>query len=133
MRSVAFDSQVNAIPFARDPAPESDARSIRRLDAAKKSIAYGEAIRFEVGVALAGLKPEDVAVELLFCKQAPEGNTPPARYRFESEGVKTEQGEHRFALELTPELCGKLEYRIRAYPHNELLTHPFELGMMRWL
>jgi len=107
--------------------------SIRRLDAAKKSIAYGEAIRLEVGVALAGLKPEDVAVELLFCKEVPEDKKLPARYRFESEGVKTEQGEHRFALQLKPELCGKLEYRIRIYPHNELLTHPLELGMMRWL
>jgi starch phosphorylase len=30
-------------------------------------------------------------------------------------------------------MCGKLEYRIRVYPWHELLTHPFEMGMMRWL
>jgi starch phosphorylase len=107
--------------------------AIRRIDAPRKSIHYGEAIRFEVAVALGGLKPEDVAVELLFRREAGEGAEPPARYRFESAGVQTEQGDHRFALELTPELCGKLEYRIRAYPHSELLTQPFELGMMRWL
>jgi starch phosphorylase len=106
---------------------------LRRLDAPKKSISYGNSIRFEVGVTLGGLRPEDVAVELLFCKETPGDDTEPSHYRFESEGVKTEQGEHRFALELTPELCGKLEYRIRVYPYNELLTHPFELGMMRWL
>jgi len=106
--------------------------AIRRMDAPRRSIGYGEAVRFEVAVALGGLKPEDVAVELLFCRETADEQAP-ARYRFESEGVKTEQGEHRFALELTPELCGKLEYRIRVYPHNELLTQPFELGMMRWL
>jgi glycogen phosphorylase len=30
-------------------------------------------------------------------------------------------------------MCGKLEYRIRVYPYHSLLTHPFEMGMMRWL
>jgi starch phosphorylase len=40
---------------------------------------------------------------------------------------------HLFTIELAPELCGKLEYRVRAYPHHELLTHRLEMGMMRWL
>ena len=71
---------------------------------------------------------------MLIEKQAiDEGEPRPKAYRFESEGRMTEQGEQRFALELSPELCGKLEYRIRLYPIHELLTHPFELGMMRWL
>jgi len=30
-------------------------------------------------------------------------------------------------------LCGKLVYRIRAYPYHELLTHPFETGLMIWV
>jgi starch phosphorylase len=36
-------------------------------------------------------------------------------------------------LELEPELCGRLDHRIRAYPCHELLTHPFELGLMIWV
>ena len=40
--------------------------------------------------------------------------------------------EQRFVLDLRPELCGRLDYRIRAYPNHALLTHPFELGLMRW-
>jgi hypothetical protein len=36
-------------------------------------------------------------------------------------------------LDLAPELCGKLEYRIRAYPHHAALSHPFEMGLMKWL
>ena len=27
----------------------------------------------------------------------------------------------------------RIEYRFRVYPNNELLTHPFEMGMMLWL
>ena len=32
-------------------------------------------------------------------------------------------------MELKPGLAGRLDYRIRIYPRNELLTHPFELGL----
>ena len=88
----------------------------------------------EVAVYLNGLKPEDVVVELLLGRQTDYDTLREnRRYRFEWEGVMTEQGEHRFALQITPEMCGKLEYRMRSYPWHELLTHPFEMGMMRWL
>ncbi len=107
---------------------------MRRLDAPKKRVAFGDNVRFEVGVDLDGLKPEDVKVELLIANQLSRDNEAQAtRYQFQSEGVRTEKGEHRFVLELSPEHCGKLGYRIRLYPHHELLTHPFEMGMMRWL
>jgi len=108
--------------------------AMRRLDAPQQRIAFGDGLRLEVGVFLGGLAPEDVALELLLEKQAGhDGDGHPKAYRFESEGLLTEQGEQRFALDLRPEMCGKLEYRIRLYPQHELLTHPFELGMMRWL
>ena len=108
--------------------------TMRRLDAPKKRIAFGDATRLEVGVVLGGLKPDDVALELMIVKQAgAEESEQPKSYRFESAGTQTEQGEQRFSLDLSPQMCGKLEYRIRLYPHHELLTHPFELGMMRWL
>ncbi len=108
---------------------------LRRLDAPKRRITFGEGLHLEIGVFLNGLRPEDVALELLIEKQASDqGEDQRANsYRFESQGTQTEQGESRFALELSPAMCGKLEYRIRLYPQHELLTHPLELGMMRWL
>jgi glycogen phosphorylase len=108
--------------------------TLRRADASVKAINYGDSIRFEVAVNLAGLRPEDVAVELLLSRAVDAGNgRRPSAHRFEATGTRSEQGEDRFALELQPELCGKLECRIRAYPYNELLTQAFEMGMMRWL
>ncbi len=108
--------------------------TLRRLDAPKKSIAFGNGLQLEVAVFLNGLRPEDVALELLIAKQTGhEGEGHAKSYRFESAGTQTDQGEQRFALKLSPPMCGKLEYRIRLYPQHELLTHPFELGMMRWL
>jgi glycogen phosphorylase len=107
---------------------------LERFDAPKRNIPFGQGVRIEIGVHLDGMKPEDVVVELLIGRQRERGSARESkRYRFEWEGVMTDRGEHRFVLEVTPEMCGKLEYRIRVYPYHELLTHPFEMGMMRWL
>jgi len=111
-----------------------DKLQLQRLDTHRRNLMYGDSLRFEVGVSLNGLKPEDVVVELLLTRQTEhEKLKEPRRYRFEWEGVMTDAGEHRFVLQITPEMCGKLEYRVRVYPWHELLTHPFEMGMMRWL
>jgi starch phosphorylase len=107
---------------------------LRRLDTPKRNIAFGEGVLLEIGVFLDGLKPEDVVVEMLIGRQTNYAELRESRrYRLESQGLKTDQGEQRFALQITPEMCGKLEYRVRVYPYHELLTHPFEMGMMRWL
>ncbi|HEU0283016.1 MAG TPA: alpha-glucan family phosphorylase, partial [Gallionella sp.] len=108
--------------------------ALRRMDAEQREINYGESLRFEVAAKLNGLQPNDVVVEMLlglFTKREKLQNS--YRYRFEATGTMTEAGETVFALEMQPEKCGKLEYRIRAYPCHEMLTHPFEMGMMRWL
>jgi len=108
--------------------------TLRRLDIERREIRYGENLRFEVAVQLNGLEAGDMVVEMLlglFTKREKQQNA--HRYRFEATGTLTEAGETVFALDMQPENCGKLEYRIRAYPCHEMLTHPLELGMMRWL
>lgn len=108
--------------------------ALRRTDTARGQINYGDSLRFEVAVALNGLTPDDVVVEVLLgfnTKKAALESV--RRYRFEATGVADEYGEILFVSELKPEQCGNLEYRIRVFPCHELLTHPFELGMMKWL
>ncbi|MFH1605360.1 MAG: alpha-glucan family phosphorylase, partial [Pseudomonadota bacterium] len=105
--------------------------AIRRRDTPTKRILLGDVLRIDVGVGLDGLKPEDVAVELLLGYAAEFGKDKVLTYRFYAQGADP-NGEHRFTLELAPELCGRLDYRIRAYPWHELLTHPLELGLMIW-
>ena len=108
--------------------------SLRRLDTAKQEINYGESLRFEVAVKLNGLTPNDVVVEMLLGLYTKREHLRSARrYRFEATGTMTEKGENVFALEAQPEQCGKLLYHVRTYPFHEMLTHPFEMGMMRWL
>jgi len=100
---------------------------LRRLDVPKKRIAFGDSFLVEVAVTLDGLSPDDVIVEILMDHRGRQ-----QRFELAAAGTIAETGEQRFALELTPDLCGQLEYRIRAYPCHALLTHPFEMGLMIW-
>ncbi|HSS28349.1 MAG TPA: alpha-glucan family phosphorylase, partial [Usitatibacter sp.] len=102
---------------------------VRALARPQRLSAYGDKIRFEAAVKLDRLAPEDVEVELLMgsplmTKQQPES--------YVLKPVGKEGDEQKYALDLAPELCGKLEYRIRAYPRHASLAHPYEMGLMKW-
>src|SRR5882724_1394185 len=57
--------------------------TVRRLDVPQKRIAFGAGLHLEVGVFLNGLRPEDVALELLIAKQTVhEEDRQPKSYRF---------------------------------------------------
>ena len=38
-----------------------------------------------------------------------------------------------FALDIEPPECGQFSTEVRIYPWHELLSHPYELGLMKWL
>ena len=88
----------------------------------------------EIGAKVDGLAPEDLVVELLMTRH--EGDADGARvlrYPLAPTGGMNDAGEHIYRLDVAPEICGKLDYRIRAYPRPEALTHPFEMGLMVWV
>ncbi|MCR4304087.1 MAG: alpha-glucan family phosphorylase [Gallionella sp.] len=108
--------------------------ALRRMDAVQNEINFGESLRLEVAVRLNGLQPGDMVVEMLMGFQTKREELQSTRhYHFEDTGETTAAGESVFAIVVQPERCGKLEYHIRAYPYHDMLTHTFELGMMRWL
>jgi starch phosphorylase len=47
--------------------------------------------------------------------------------------VRDNGADSEFMLELAPELSGLLHYKIRIYPYQPLLSHPFELGCLLWI
>ncbi|HZV78257.1 MAG TPA: alpha-glucan family phosphorylase, partial [Candidatus Binatus sp.] len=96
---------------------------IRLLRDPDRSISFGSNARVETAVTLNGLSPDDVRVECLFGDQ---------RYQLTQAGALGD-GEHRFVLDIRPEHCGLVNYRIRMYPYHELLAHPHEVGLMIWL
>jgi len=132
------------------------------LEAPATPLIHGDSVTLRVAVQLAGLRPRDVAVELVLDRRAgdtdarqahartgqrglfdpdqeaartqrPDRSAVPRIQRFApSEGV-TDATEQEYALEFNPTACGKLGYRIRAYPTHPLLAHPFETGLTRWI
>lgn len=105
---------------------------LRRVDQSVARIRYGEAMRFEIAVRLDGLAPDDLTVELVFTRPGETLAAKARRYPLQPVQALA-NGEYLYARELTPDQCGKMEYRVRAYPTHPLLTHPFEMGMTIWL
>ncbi len=106
--------------------------TIRRLDEPTKRITFSENVEIQVAVDLNGLNPADVRVEMLVGRATKQGQEHELRLLSFSPTAMAGK-ENVFTLEMTPEYCGRLVYRIRVYPHHELLTHRFELGLMLWL
>ncbi len=108
--------------------------SLRSLGEPRRHAAFGDKVRFSVAVNLDRLMPEDLEVQLLLSPALKDlaDHKPPNGYRF-SPGVTDEHGDQIYVLDLAPALCGKLECRIRVYPHHDALSHPFEMGLMKWL
>ncbi|MDA8108441.1 MAG: alpha-glucan family phosphorylase [Betaproteobacteria bacterium] len=108
--------------------------SLRRVDQPVTRIDHGGAVRIAVAAKLNGLAPEDLAVEVLLARPGTElASQSLERGQLACERALPESGEHLYSLDLAPEQCGRIEYRIRAYPCHDQLTHPFEMGMMIWL
>jgi starch phosphorylase len=47
--------------------------------------------------------------------------------------VGNEGHEAIFAVAHKPDWCGRMKFRVRAYPYHPLLTHRFETGLLFWL
>jgi starch phosphorylase len=107
--------------------------SLRVSSAGPQRIAFGDAFAIEVEADLAGLDPDDIVVELVLERvDARSGQGERRSYPLRpSDGVDA-AGRHRYAIELAPELCGHLTYRVRAYPSHRDLAHRHETGLMRW-
>ena len=116
------------------------------LDAAP-DLHLGEKLSLKVAAALNGLQPTDVRVEFLALRQLPEaqlGMPPLSSYRERTRdgvwsallspgGERSGDGSVVFALDTVPKECGQFATAVRIYPWHELLSHPHELGLMKWL
>ncbi len=106
--------------------------SLRRLDEPVAQINVGESVHLRVGVKLASLTPADVIVECLIGRAASNGGLEVVDSKRLTPMDLNEQGEMEYGLDFQPGLAGLQYYKIRVYPFHPLMTHPFELGLMRW-
>ena len=118
------------------------------------AVEHSSNIEIDVDVALNGLAPADVRLECVVHRDLCSEVTVPIRQfagRGPSEpGLRTVGNEHlfvqpfepvgkpaaglqRYRLAFRPPWCGALHYGIRAVPWHVELSHPHELGLMRWI
>jgi len=106
--------------------------ALRRVDTPPRRILFGDTIPVEVAMKMNGLAPADLCVELILTREVREGAPLSHTHELAPAGAG-DSGEQRFRIDLKPGLAGRLDYRVRAYPRHELLTHPFEMGLSTWL
>jgi starch phosphorylase len=121
--------------------------SLKLLADATRDLPRGERLRLRVAAALNGLAPADVRVEFVARRLLPEADRstpalssygqPPRAGLWHAALTATDDsdadGATVFALDVEPQECGQFATEIRIYPWHELLTHPYELGLMKWL
>jgi starch phosphorylase len=120
--------------------------SLRLIEDAAPDVPRGQTLRLKVAAGLNGLQPGDVRVEFVARRRLPEADvsSPPlsAYGHPEPDGLwraaLKSTGEHSedsavFALDVTLQDCGQFATEVRIYPQHELLSHPYELGLMKWL
>src|SRR5690606_7391742 len=120
---------------------------------APSNVAFGEPVRIEVDVALNGLDPRDVRVECVLRRrlcselavpvQGYADNRRPTSWLtyigdetagiWQLEPQEVHDGTCRYRLEFQPPWAGALTLEVRAVPSHPLLSHPYELGLMKWL
>lgn len=95
-------------------------------------VGHREKISMRLHAKLNGLQPEDVVVECQLGKIPSGGKF----FSFDRRLFKpiAQHGDTvEFALDFTVEQYGLVHYKLRMYPHHQLLAHPFEMGCMLWI
>ena len=120
---------------------------LRMLADVTPDLPQGERLRLRIATQLNGIQPSDVRVEFVARRLLPEADqSPPLLSSFNHPprpgiwsaplsptGEMDSDGSHVFGLDATPPECGQFATEVRIYPWHSLLSHPHELGLMKWL
>ncbi len=121
--------------------------SLTLLTDAQQDLPQEERLRMRVAAGLNGLWPADVRIEFVAKRLLPQadlGVPALSSYRdgprdgvwsagFTATTASTDDGAVVFDLDTGPKGCGQFSTEVRIYPWHELLSHPYELGLMKWL
>jgi starch phosphorylase len=121
--------------------------SLKLLSDTARDLPRGERLRLRIAAGLNGLAPADVRVKFVALRLLPQADlSPPPLSSYaqtprdglwEAELAATDEhdadGAVIFALDVEPPECGQFRTELRIYPWHELLSHPYELGLMKWL
>lgn len=95
-------------------------------------LCHDDRILLKVRANLHSLEAHDVKLECLFGHAAAADDIE-VRQVAELVAMGTDGDYTEFEIELDPEIAGLQYYKLRMYPFNEAMSHPFELGCMIWV
>jgi glycogen phosphorylase len=121
--------------------------SLKLISDTTRDLPRGERLRLRVAAGLNGLAPADVRIEFVARRLLPEADLSPPplcsyaaprqpgvwHAAFKATDEQDADGAMIFALDVEPLECGQFRTEVRIYPWHELLSHPYELGLMKWL
>ncbi len=93
---------------------------------------HDDKICLQVQAELNGLQAGDVRLECLLGSDNAEGEFVVSQ-KVELEATGVDEHYTDFSAEVVPEIAGLQYYKLRMYPFNDALSHPFELGFMIWI
>jgi starch phosphorylase len=105
---------------------------ITRIDEVIQEIKTGDCLSIRASALLGGLGADDVCVECLLGTTSDTGEFTVHERQPLLATQRGSGGEIHFELDLCPTLSGLQHYKLRIYPYNKLLAHPFETGCMLW-
>ena len=95
-------------------------------------LSHDDRIVLQVRAELNGLQAADVRLECLLGRTDSDGEFQ-VMQQAELPATGTEEQFTYFGIELVPEIAGLQYYKLRMYPYNDALCHPFEMGFMIWI
>ncbi|HES75593.1 MAG TPA: alpha-glucan family phosphorylase [bacterium] len=104
-----------------------------RLDVPPVNLTSGQSLEICVAVDIDGLSPTDVRVECQFGVLDAEGQFVLRAHYLCEATERDDKGRQLYVLKLEPSMAGLQTYRLRLAPWHPALTHPYEMGFMRWL
>ena len=129
--------------------------TLRLVSQVGNRIDYSGSVVLEADVTLNGLAAADIRLECIVSRELCSDVTVPVRQFadrgsteaglrllgddpvfvqvFAAIGAPAADGSQRYRAELQPPWCGDLHYQVRAVPWHPKLSHPYELGLMRWV
>ncbi len=93
---------------------------------------HDDKIDLRVRAELNGLQADDVRLECLLGSNDAAGEFVVSQ-KAELRATGGDERYTEFGIDLVPEIAGLQYYKLRMYPCNEALSHPFELGCMIWI
>ncbi|MCG8315620.1 MAG: alpha-glucan family phosphorylase, partial [Pseudomonadales bacterium] len=107
--------------------------SVERLDEPVSKIYRDQAFEVRLAIDLAGLAPDDIAVDLLIGRVSFDGDFDRHSCASLHYIEMLPDGRALFTISMALAESGKQSYMLRMYPYNELLGQRFEMGFMKWL